>query len=84
MPRGGEVCVWVARTGMARSILWLRWSFVSAVSFVAADSLAAGLVCACMGLARRVSVLGGLGVSVGRRALRRDVTQICHRSLYNE
>ena len=40
-----------ACTGMAWSSV-LRWSFVSDVSFVAADRLAVGrscLVCACMG-----------------------------------
>ena len=41
-----------ARTGMACWSSLLRWSFVSDVSFVAADRLAVGrscLVCACMG-----------------------------------
>ena len=53
---------------MARSILRLRWSFVSAVLFVAAESLAAGLVCACMGLWRGGLVCSVvlLGVPVGR------------------
>ena len=56
--------------GMAWSSL-LRWSFVSDVSFVAADRLAVGrscLVCACMGfgigagLVYRLGVLCGLAV----------------------
>ena len=48
-----------ACTGMAWSSV-LRWSFVSDVSFVAADRLAVGrscLVCACMGFGIRAGLV---------------------------